>query len=495
MAIAAALIVACSGPAPITTLTPAAPADTGPIAQPRATVAASPLPSPAAPTPAPGPVSAGVVPEAGVLFFIDYDGASVGRPDYGRTFPGALYRYDGASGSITTVAPGEASVAHETASGVYFQGIQGRWDLLRWDGTFASDREFTACQDEPGFFASWCTVSATGVGVGYGSHVGPVCPSRAFIRLPGATQGASFLPEFCVEWVQVSADGTQLLIRGLVPDGSAIQGSCKPGSSEVDGTCFRAEQWVMPVGGSPRPLRLSPELPNARLALSPDGRFATAEHLGGLFLVDLSTGRTTYLGSVYQGGSPRWAASGGLAFVRGGGQESWIDKTVVVVAPDGSTRELRGYQSDGGNLWPSALAPAWDSAGGRLAWIASPAYAVPGEEAAAQDYLGDYLGGRGVGDRRVLVSDLTSDPLEIRCGEGVAEGVRWSHDGTALLLLCRRAGARVNAFELWLHRLDVPGGAAVPVVRGLTWGGVAAYGLAPSLFTHTAWSRALATTP
>ena len=75
------------------------------------------------------------------------------------------------------------------------------------------------------------------------------------------------------------------------------------------------------------------------------------------------------------------------------------------------------------------------------------------------------------------------------------EGVRWSHDGTALLLLCRRPGARVNAFELWLYRLDVPGRAAVPVVRGLTWGGVSAYGLAPSLFTHTAWSRALATAP
>jgi hypothetical protein len=107
------------------------------------------------------------VPDAGILFFSDY-GGTVAKP--------AAYRYDGASGALTTIEralPISAGVAHETAGGVYLRGPNGRWDLLRWDGSLASDQEFTACQRDPGFYASWCAVSATGVGAGFGSHVGP----------------------------------------------------------------------------------------------------------------------------------------------------------------------------------------------------------------------------------------------------------------------------------------------------------------------------------
>jgi len=71
--------------------------------------------------------------------------------------------------------------------------------------------------------------------------------------------------------------------------------------------------------------------------------------------------------------------------------------------------------------------------------------------------------------------------------------VRWSGDGTALLLLCRRLSGRLGAFELWLHRLGTPGGASAPIIRGITWGGVDAEGFAPDLFFNTAWSRAVAT--
>jgi hypothetical protein len=261
-------------------------------------------------------------------------------------------------------------------------------------------------------------------------------------------------------------------------------GQCESGYVTVDGTsCYRQRLWTMPVGGSPRQLRLSPDLPGFVPMLSRDGRSATGVHEGVLFLVDVQTGKTTSLGPARRS-VPRWSPSGGLAFVRGTAEDSWIDKAVVVVAADGSTREVRGPQRDGTNTLPIGLAPAWDPAGRRLAWIASPA-AVAGGSGAAQDYLA----GRGVGDRRVLVSDLSSEPVEIRCGEGIAEGVRWSHDGSALLLLCRRLGTRVDAFELWLHRLGVAGGLAVPIVRGITWGGVDAHGFAPDLFTHIGWSR------
>jgi hypothetical protein len=240
----------------------------------------------------------------------------------------------------------------------------------------------------------------------------------------------------------------------------------------------------MPVGGTPRRVRISPGLPGfVPAGLAPDGRYATVLQGDGLWFVDLQTGTATTLGPIRQT-TPRWSSSDGLAFARGAAEESWIDKTVVAVAANGSVRDMRFTES----RWAIGLAPAWDPAGRRLAWIASPA-GVAGTTAAAQDYLD----GKGVGDRRVLVSDLTTtDPLEIRCGDGVAEGVRWSQDGTALLLLCRRPGTRVAAFDLWLHRLGAPG-PSVPVVRGITWGGVDANGFAPDLFTHTAWSRAVAT--
>lgn len=245
----------------------------------------------------------------------------------------------------------------------------------------------------------------------------------------------------------------------------------------------------MPAGSAPRKLQI-PALPGFidGYTLSPDGRYAAARHLGGLFLVDLASGHATHLGigSGQETVAPRWSRDGRLVFVRGGGRESWLDRTVVVATPDGSMREIRGFPSDGG--LPSGLAPVWDPAGKRLAWVASPSSAGRSDDPAR-----DYLAGRGVGDRRVLVSDLTADPVEIRCGEGVAEGVRWSHDGAALLLLCRRPSLRLNAFELWLHPLGTPGARAVALVRRLTLGGVDSNGNAPSL-TNTGWSRGLTVT-
>jgi hypothetical protein len=494
LAFAAALIVSCSAP-----VTSPSPTDASPSTPP-ATVLASASPRPTPTASARGPVSAGAVPDAGLVLFFDYGGAPLAQ-----TVTPAFYRYDGASGALSKIAEGGSNyyrIAHETAGGIFVQGENGRWDLLRWDGSRASDNEFTSCQQEPGFFASWCSVSATGVGAGFGSHVGPGpgpltgpwCPP-AFIRLPGTARSTSLPPALCVQSAEVSPDGTQMLIADLARDatpGVLVGDRCKPGFVTVDGiSCYRRRLWIMPVGGEPRQLRLSPDVPEFfSTGFSPDGRSATGvDPLGGLFFVDLPSGKTTSLGPVRRTTSLgpvrrtalRWSPNGGLAFVRGAAEESWIDKTVAVVSADGSTRDVRDANA------PIGLAPAWDPAGRRLAWIASPA-AVPGTDVAQ-----DYLAGRGVGDRRVLVSDLSSGPLEIRCVEGVAEGVRWSQDSAALLILCRRPGTRVAAFDLWLHRLGTQSGAPVPIVRGITWGGVDAQGFAPDLFNHTAWSRAVAT--
>jgi hypothetical protein len=484
IALATALIVACSAPQPATT-------PTDPSASlPPATALAS--QQPIATTPPSSPISAGAVSDAGILFFFDYS-----SPDAGQTVSLGLYRYDGTSGALSKITAGlfGGSITHESASGIYVQGPNGRWDLLRWDGSRASDQDFTACQQEPGLFASWCSASATGVGVGYGSHTGPGpgplagpwCPT-AFVRLPGTARSTSFPPELCVQAAKVSADGKQILISDVARQSSPealFRGRCQSGYVTFDETaCYEQRLWMMPVGGTPRRLRLSPGVPGlVPWELSPDGRFATGQVDGGLFFVDLQTGTVTPLGTVRRS-ALRWSSNDGLAFVRGAAEDLWIDRTVVVMAAGGPAREVRLSQS----ARAIGIAPAWDPGGRRLAWIASAA-GIAGASDAAQDYLD----GKGVGDRRVLVGDLISDPVEIRCGEGVAEGVRWSQSGTMLLLLCRRPGARVAPFDLWLHRLGAPGGASVALVRGITWGGVDPHGFAPDLFTQTAWSRALAT--
>src|SRR2546428_8990442 len=303
IAIATALIVACSAPPPSTTPAAAessatisrptaAPSDAS-ASRPPATVPANPRPTTTAPSS--GPVSAGAVPDAGLLLFFDYGGA----PDMGAT--PAAYRYDGASGALSKIAEGgliSGSVAHETAGGIYVQGPNGRWDLMRWDGSRASDEEFTACQQQPGFFASWCSVSATGIGVGYGSHLGagprpftgPWCPP-AFIRLPGTARSTNFPPELCVQGARVSADGKQILISDLARQaspGALVGGRCQPGYVTFDETtCYEQRLWIMPVGGTPRQLLLSPGLPGFFPAdLSPDGRSVVGTHPGGLVLVD-----------------------------------------------------------------------------------------------------------------------------------------------------------------------------------------------------------------
>lgn len=453
-----------------------------PSGSPTLTPSVSPVPSPS-PTTAPvsAPTSAGAVPDAGILFFSDYG------PPEGQLARRVLYRYDGATGTLTRVADGSLAVvgatgiAHDGAAGVYLRGMQGRWDLMRWDGKVASDAEFTACQVSTGHFASWCTVTPSGVGVGYGTHVGIPCGAPQFIRFPGDVGGRPLPADLCIGSAWSSDDGKVVVASGLVRAGAAGP-SCTGDLIEFAGTCYRPETWVIPTGGTPRKLEIA-GLPGfvGEFVLSPGGTHAAAQHLGSLFLVDLASGRATHLGAAAP--SPRWSTEGRLVFVRTIGRESWGGHNVVVATTDGATREVLGYPFD--RTKPTGLAPVWDPAGKRLAWVASRESAPPNDAAAAADHLA----GRGVGDRRVLVSDLAGEPTEIRCGEGVAEGVRWSHDGTALLLLCRRPGLRVNAFELWMRVFAAP--TAVPLVRGLTMGGVDDSGLAPSLLDNTGWSRGL----
>lgn len=487
----ALVLVACTAPvtsaspSPLESSAPPSPSTSAAVPRPSATPSAAATPS-GTPAAIPAPVSAGAVADAGILYVSDYG------PPEGQLASRALYRYDGTAGTVTRLADGPLSslavlsatgIAFETKAGVYLRGMQGRWDLLHWDGTRASDDEFTACQASKVLFASWCTVTPKGVGVGYGTHVGRPCGAAQFVRLPGDAAGRPLPAELCVGSAWVNEGGSVVVASGFVAAGSAASG-CPSDQFADEGTCYRRETWVIPTGGAARKLAV-PTLPGflGDVTISPDGKLAAAGHVGGLFLIDLGTGAATHLGT--GSSAVAWSADGRLVFVRGAGRESWSNRTVVVVGADGRATDVLGYRP--GRTMPVGLAPVWDPAGKRLAWVASPESASG--STSYEDSARDHLAGTGVGDRRILASAVPGEPTEYRCAEGVAEGVRWSPDGSALLVLCRTTGVRMGAYALWMQRLD--GSRPVPLVRGLTLGGVDPYGAAPSLLDNAAWSRGL----
>jgi hypothetical protein len=230
----------------------------------------------------------------------------------------------------------------------------------------------------------------------------------------------------------------------------------------------------------------------ANLRWAPNGRSALVWRIGttsnsfaadgvetAALLVDIDTANVVDLG-VVMSIAPQWGPDGSLAFVRGGGRMTWEHRDLVVRGGDGRERVMT--PSDASRV---ALLPAWDPAGGRLAWVSGPS--APGSGNG-----NGYIDGLGAGQRVAVIDDGTS-ASEVRCNEGrVVEGVRWSNDGTVLLLLCRKPGGDARPLELWLYRLT--DGSSAPLVRGLVAdpvaGGFGFYGAHPSLFSIVAWSRA-----
>ena len=160
---------------------------------------------------------------------------------------------------------------------------------------------------------------------------------------------------------------------------------------------------------------------------------------------------------------------------------TWENKRLIVRGADGRERIVRP-PTDQARV---ALAPAWDTALGRLAWVSGPE--VPGSG------NGDgYVDGIGAGQRVVVVEDGGNES-EVRCAAGrVAEGTRWSGDGEAVLLLYRNPGRDPYPLEVWLYQLG--SGTSAPLITGLVSDpqarGFGFYGAQPSLFSIVAWSRA-----
>jgi len=352
--------------------------------------------------------------------------------------------------------------------GTYVIGRHGGLTLLRWDGTTAD----VSC------------------GTGYGGvAANGACVSSGidgvFVRLPGEPSPRLVLPP---DWgagaVVWNPQGDRLLLTRAVRS--------RPGPGLDPG---QTALWVLENDGRLRELyRPAQQGVLTRLRWSADGRSAivwqvettsnsfAADGVGiSALLVDVDRSSVTNLGMVFST-QPQWSPDGALAYIRGGGRFTWDNKELVVRKRDGTERVARAPTDE-----PRvALAPAWDPARGRLAWVSGPRLPGSGN--------GDgYIDGVGAGKRVGVIEDGTTS-FEVSCPDGrVVEGVRWSGDGDSLLLLCRKVGTDPRPLELWLHR--VGDGTADRLVTGLPGDSVAAgfgfYGLQPSLFSIVTWSRAV----
>lgn len=429
------------------------------LAAPSATTAptdASAVPSPTASPGVAAPVSAGAVPDAGIVYVWGADDG--------------IYRYDGATGALTRVS-GASTLARESADGPYVLGRHGGTTLLRWDGTTTP-----ACGG-----GNWSVVSTRG----QCAWIGAATDGAVYTDAPeggnGATEPRMLLP---ADWgagtFAWDQSGSELAI---------IRNDARPEPVRQHQTL-----WVMDVrDGSPRKVFDPPTDTSFIFGVkwSPDRRVSFWESattsasfgadgvLTSLHVVNVDTAADTDLGTTLQDRAwAQWSSDGRLAFVRGGGRETWFSKELVVLDAGGRQRVVAGDLSvhPTATSW-AALAPAWQPAYGQpqLVWVESPAIT---------DASPDYFRGIGPSAERIAVAD---DGRRITCPGLVTEGVRLSAGATSALLLCRIPGVEHHALQLWYAAI---GGASHALVTGLGDLGFGFYGMQPSLFDMTAWSLA-----
>ena len=440
--VASLLLAACGGPVNERSAgIPAAPsATTGPTGVPVA-------PSPTASPGGPAPVSAGAVPEAGIVYVWGADDG--------------VYRYDGAIGALTRVW-GASTLSRESAYGPYVLGRHGGTTLLRWDGT----TQQVCGGGNWSVFATRETCAYTGVGADtavYTSYTGQDGAPVSKMILPADWGAGTFA------W---DGGGLELAI---------VRGEARPEPARAHSTL-----WVMDVRhGTLRKIFDSSSATSYLSTLSWSGRrisfietdstsaSASADGVNlHLWVVDADSGRNIDLGHVIY--PPRWSTDGRLAFVRGGDRFTWTHKELAVLDQDWSVTVVAG-----GGL-TIALAPAWQPVfkGARLAWIDAPD---------TTECCQRYVAGLGPSAERVAMLDTATGRVRMSCPEMVTEGVRWSADGRSVLLLCRAPGVEYHALQVWYAPA---GGTPRALVSGLGDLAFGYYGKQPSLLNITAWSLA-----
>jgi hypothetical protein len=419
------------------------------LAAPSATTAPTVVPSPTTSPGGPAPVSAGAVPEAGVIYVWGADDG--------------IYRYDGATGALTRTS-GASTLAREGASGPYVLGRHGGITLLKWDGSTE-----VACST--GIYAAVssrgsCAYTTT-------DHAVYVDDASGARQLLPADWGAS-------QYVW-SPDGAELAI---------IRTALRPEPVRAHQTLWRLDRHgsLSKIYDSASPTSFLFGMTwsfGRRMSFwesaTTSASFGADGVLTSLHVVNVDTAAETNLGTTLQDRDwAQWSADGRLAYVSGGDRTTWHLKQVKVLLPDGRIETIAGD----GALHPgpgstSAIAPVWRAEAGtpdQLAWIEGPA----AEMEASSDYF------RGIGPTAQRVAVL-APAARVACPGLVTEGVRLSADGTSALLLCRVPAVEHHALQLWLAPI---GGTPRLLVTGLGDQGFGFYGMQPSLLGITAWSLA-----
>jgi hypothetical protein len=461
--VVAFLAAACGSTAgPPTEPASAAPSATA-SALPSAIAYAGALPSPTASPASAAPVSSGAVAGAGVLYVWGADDG--------------IYRYDGATGSLARVW-GMSTLAGETANGPYVLGRHGGITLLRWDGA-------TEPKCPSGSFAAISirgTCAFTGVGgdgAVYVDRGGGGGGGAAQMLLPADWGAGSYA------W---SPDGTELVI---------VRNERRADPVPPLEPLSRNTLWHLDRRGALTKIFDSRNAMSFLYGLkwSFDGRVAfweiatTSNSLAAdgaattLHVVNVQTGANVDLGTTLGSRAwAQWSVDGRLAFVSGGWRQTWENKQVVVFERDGTRRVVSGDLGLAKAASRAAIAPAWQPIFGtpaRLAWIEGPAGGIAASP--------DYSNGVGPTAQRVAVLETPGGRASVACPGLVTEGVRWSADASAALLLCRAPGVDQHALQVWYAPL---GGTPRALVTGLGDLGFGYYGLQPSLFDIVAWSLA-----
>ncbi len=410
--------------------------------------------SPAAASPSPAespkhatPLSAGAVPEAGVVYLWGADDG--------------IYRYDGATGALAQVW-GASTLARESAYGPYVLGRHGGTTLLRWDGT----TQQVCSGGSWSVFSSRETCAYTGAGADRAVYT-------SYTDKDGAPVARMILP---ADW----GAGT------FAWDLSGLQLGIVRGEARPEPVRAHSTLWVMDVRhGALRKVFDSTSATSyvsdlqwseGRISfIETDSTSASASADGvnlHLWVIDVETGRTIDLGHVIY--PPRWSSDGRLAFVRGGDRFTWTHKELAVLDRDWKVSVVAG---GGATI---AIAPAWQPVyrGARLAWIEAP----DTDECCVR-----YVAGLGPSAQRVAVLDAGAGRVTMSCPGMVTEGVRWSSDGRSVLLLCRAPGVEYHALQIWYAPI---GGTPRALVTGLGDLAFGYYGKQPSLLDITAWSLA-----
>jgi hypothetical protein len=205
-------------------------------------------------------------------------------------------------------------------------------------------------------------------------------------------------------------------------------------------------------------IQLGPWAPDGTLLAYWEVSISNSMNADGVRLrvVDVRSGATHDLGATLYGASRlSWKAPHTIAYVGGGGRETWSRKAVRIWSPERGTLDV--------TTTGVGLNSSWSADGTKLWFITADEHRYEPV---------DFFAGRDSGDRRLAVYDIASRRTTVwpALADRVYEGVRAARDGQHLLVLSRAVqhAASLNVLPpiaMTLSLLDPVTGRATPLVR------------------------------